>query len=150
MTLRRWSVRAPSACGWLKQLDRVAGWIIEQDLLPTRTGDHVVPEAHARPLQPGDFGIDVLDKQVNAIPPAWARLSAVGHGSSSRAGAAAEQQPQIPTLYVGERWPRVRQKGEPEMRRVEGHGGRDVVNHLAHVDRVGVLNHRVWPPGRMR
>src|SRR5437868_5241695 len=42
---------APSAsrCGWLKQLDRVAGRIVEQNLLPTGTGDHVVSEAHARP-----------------------------------------------------------------------------------------------------
>src|SRR5919201_6072590 len=128
MTLRRWSRRAPSACGWLKQLDRVAGWIVEQNLLPTRTGDHVVPEAHARPSQPGDFGIDVVDKQVNAIPPAWARLSAVGHGSSSRAGRAAEQQPQIAAFYVGERWRKVGQNSEPEMGRVKVHGGLDVVD----------------------
>ena len=66
---------APSRSGWLKQLDRVAGRIVEQDLLPTRTGDHVIPEAHARPSQPSDLSIDVVDEQVNAIPPAWARAA---------------------------------------------------------------------------
>ena len=86
---------------------------------------------------------------MNAIPTAGTRLPAVGHWSSSRAGVAAQQQSQIAAFQVGERWPLVGQKGEPEVRRIEVHGGRDVVNHVPHVNRVGVLNHLVWPPGVM-
>ena len=39
----------PSTCDCLKQLDRVAGRIVEQNLLSTGTGDHIVSEAHACP-----------------------------------------------------------------------------------------------------
>src|SRR6266536_3465821 len=42
------AVGAPSVSGWLEQLDRVTGQVVEQNLLPARTGDHVVPEVHAR------------------------------------------------------------------------------------------------------
>jgi hypothetical protein len=137
---------APSTWGWLKQFNRVAGWILEQDLLPARTGDYVISEAHPCPAQTRNFSIDVVDQEVYAIPAAWAGLPAIGHRSSSRAGAAAEQQPQIAASYVGERWPLVRQKGESEMCRIEGHGGRDVVDHVAHVDGVSVLHQLVSPP----
>src|ERR671932_18455 len=51
--------------------------------------------------------------------------------------------PQIAAFHVAERWPLVRQQGEPELGGIEVHGGRDVVNHVPHVDRVGVLNHAV-------
>src|SRR5262249_13235610 len=47
---------------------------------PPGAGDHVVPEAHALPSQPRDFGIEVVDEQVDAIPPARAGLPAVGMG----------------------------------------------------------------------
>src|SRR5438105_1481799 len=30
------------------------------------------------------------------------------------------------------------------MRSVEVHGGRDVLNHIAHVDCIGVIEHAVW------
>src|SRR5436189_742290 len=46
----------PSTRGWLKQLDRVAGRIVEHDLFPTRTSDHVAANGapydcpHAQPL----------------------------------------------------------------------------------------------------
>src|SRR6266511_6325038 len=97
----------PSTRGWLKQLDRVAGRIVERGLFASRTGDHVAAEAHAHPAQ-------------------------------------------IAAFHVGERWPKIGQNSEPEMRRVELHGDRDVVNPAPHVNCVGVLNHLVWPPGRVR
>jgi hypothetical protein len=132
-----------STRGWLKQLDWVAGRIVEHDLLPTRTGDHVAPESHARLAQPSDFRGDVIYQQVNAIPPAWARLPTVGHGTSRRARAAAEQQPQTAAFRVGEGWPKIGQNGEPEMRRIEMQRGRDVVNHVPHVNGVSVMNHLI-------
>jgi len=65
VTSRRLTLRQESSDNvrLAAQLDRVAGRIVEQNLLSTGTGDYIVSEAHARPVQPGDFGIDVIDSR---------------------------------------------------------------------------------------
>ncbi len=65
MTSHRLTLRQESSDNvrLVEQLDRVAGRIVEQNLLSTGTGDHIVSEAHARPAQPGDFGTDVIDSR---------------------------------------------------------------------------------------
>src|SRR4051812_4717479 len=53
--------------GRLKELDRVAGRILEQDLLAARSGHDVVAERHARGAQAFDLGSDVVDDEVDAV-----------------------------------------------------------------------------------
>ena len=63
-----------SASSWLEQLDRVAGRILQEDLLAAGSRDDVVAECHSGAAQTVDLGFDVVDEQMNAVPPARARL----------------------------------------------------------------------------
>src|SRR5437763_76209 len=60
--------RVRSLVGGLEQLDRVAGGVLEQDLLPAGTGHDVVAEVHARVAESLDLGSDVIDNEVDAVP----------------------------------------------------------------------------------
>src|SRR5215216_3995891 len=77
--------------GGLEELDRVAGGIVEQDLLAARAADDVVAEAQPRGSQPLDFAGEVLDDQVDAVTAAGLGCAPVRHRSSGRAGGAAQQ-----------------------------------------------------------
>src|SRR3954454_17696191 len=81
-----------SGSGGLEELDRVAGGVFEHDLLAAGSADDVVAELHAGGAQPLDFGGDVLDDEVNAVPTAGLGCAAVGHRAPGRALRAAEQQ----------------------------------------------------------
>jgi pimeloyl-ACP methyl ester carboxylesterase len=78
-------LRAGLSVRRLEQLDRVAGRVIEQDLLAARSGDDVVAEGEPGGAQPLDLGFDVVDDEVNAVPATGAGLTAVRHRSPSRA-----------------------------------------------------------------
>src|SRR6185437_16086079 len=84
---------APSTDGGrLKELDDVARRIQEQNLLAAGPGDDVVAERRARRAQAGDFGVEVVDDQVNAVPAAGSRPGAVRHRPPRGAVRSAEQQ----------------------------------------------------------
>src|SRR2546423_1472178 len=75
----------------LKQLDRVPGRVVEHNLLPTRSADHLAAEADAATAKPPNPSFDVVPKQGNGIPPARTRLPPIRHGAPRRAGASTEQ-----------------------------------------------------------
>jgi hypothetical protein len=50
----------------LKQLDRVASGVLEQDLLAARPADDVVAERQSGGTQPLDLGPDIFDDEVDA------------------------------------------------------------------------------------
>src|SRR5918996_1614056 len=118
----------------LEELDRVAGGIFEQDLLPSRAGDDVVAEVHPFGSETLDLGRDVVHHELESVPAARLRLAAVRHGPPGRAGRAAEQQSQVAPEDVSEGRYRVGAEGEAEALRVEVHGGIDIVDHVADVD----------------
>src|SRR5262245_19096998 len=88
--------------GELEELDDVAGGVQEQDLLATGSLDDVVAEPCPGVAEAGDFGIDVVDDQVDAVPAAGTRLDAIRHRPPRGAGRSAEQQPQVASGVVGE------------------------------------------------
>src|SRR5262245_15479813 len=104
----------------LEELDDVAGGVLEQDLLAAGSLQDVVAEPGARVAQARDFGVDVVDDQVDAVPAAGARLGAVRHRPSRGAGRSAEQQPQVSACDVGEGGHEAGQDFEAEELRVEG------------------------------
>jgi hypothetical protein len=58
------------ARGGLEELDRIAGWVVEQDLLTTGAPDDVIAELQSGGAQPLDLGDDVTTTQVTASPKA--------------------------------------------------------------------------------
>ncbi len=70
---------------WLEEFDRVTGEIFQQDLASTWAFDDVVPEGQAGGSEPGHFGIDVGDQEVDPVPPAWPGNTPVRHWTAGRA-----------------------------------------------------------------
>jgi hypothetical protein len=64
----------------LEQLDHVAGWILEQDLLPAGPGHDVVAERGARIAQVCDVSVDIVDDEMDSIPAAGAGFRPSGIG----------------------------------------------------------------------
>src|SRR5688572_13259000 len=67
---------APSRCGrsgcvgaggGLEQLDQVAVGVGEQRLAPAGAGDQVAAEGEARAAKPGEFGVEVVDDELDAV-----------------------------------------------------------------------------------
>ena len=98
----RRALTAGARRGGLEQFDRVAGRVLEQDLLAARAGDDVVAERQPGGAQPLDLGGDVVDDQMDAVPAARPGRPAVGHRPAGRAGRTAQQQPQLAADDVGE------------------------------------------------
>src|SRR5918995_3733757 len=87
--LRSPALRRRNRSGGLEQLDRVAGWVVEQDLLSAPAADDLVAKARPRTAQGLDFGGQVLDLELNAVPAARLGPAPVGHrlgGSSPTRG----------------------------------------------------------------
>jgi hypothetical protein len=51
----------------LEQLDQVPGRVGEQDLSSSGAGDHVAAEGQACVTEPVDFGIEVLENEVDPV-----------------------------------------------------------------------------------
>src|SRR6266540_318235 len=130
---------------WLKELDGIAGWIVEQDLRAPGSFHDVVAEPEPGGPEPVDLGGEVVDYEVDPVPAAGSGLAAVGHRSPGRACRSAEQQPQVTSGDIGEGRRRAGQEGEAEMGRVEGDGFGDVVHHVSDIDR----GHGCLPPVRI-
>jgi hypothetical protein len=82
-----------SAARRLKQLDEIAGGILQQDLRSARAAHDIVAELDAGGAQPRDLGRNIIDDEMNAVPSAGTGASAIGHRSSGRAFRPAEQEP---------------------------------------------------------
>src|SRR3954451_20474312 len=141
-----------SAAGGLEELDRIACGVVYEDLLPAGAGDDVVAEAEPRLAEPRDLALDVVDDQVDPVPAAWLRDTAVGHGAAGGARRPAQQQPQRPAHDVGERRRVARAQLKPEVLRVEADGALDVVDEVA--DAHELVRHGLppasgssWPEG---
>ena len=87
-----------------------------------------------RGSQPFDFGVDVVDDEVDAVPAARLGFAAVGHRPSGRARRPAQQQTQVAAGDVGERRGGAGAQLEAEVGGVEVDGALDVVDHVADVD----------------
>jgi len=81
----------------------------------------------------------IVDEQMDSVPAAGLRLPSVRHRTRGRARRPAEEQPEVSALDVCECRRLIRQKLEAEVRRVEGDGRLDVVDHVPDVD--GVAGH---------
>src|SRR5262245_3134029 len=127
--------------GELEELDEVAGGVQEQDLLAAGSLDDVVAEPCTGVAEAGDFGIDVVDDEVDAVPAAGARLDAIRHRPPRGAGRSTQQQPQVAAGDVGESGKKARQDFEAEELRVEGDRGFHVVDHVADVHHVTGVGH---------
>src|SRR5262249_57171552 len=95
------AARVRSAAGRLKQLDEIAGGVLQQDLRSARPAHDVVAELDAGGAQPGDLGRNIIHDEMNAVPPAGTGAIAIWHRPSRRALRPAEQEPQRPQRDVG-------------------------------------------------
>ena len=73
-----------SDSGGLEELDRIAGGILDEDLLSARAGDDVVSEGRPRPAQLVGHRFDVLDLDHEPVPTAGLGLPSVRHRSGGR------------------------------------------------------------------
>src|SRR6266567_3097361 len=90
--------------GRLEELDRVAGRVLDQDLLPADAGDDVVTEPDAVVAQPGHGGSQVADLDHEPVPAPGLRQRAVRHGLAAAWPAArdADRQAQVTEGQHGE------------------------------------------------
>jgi len=76
--------------GVLEQLDQVPGRVSNQDLAPSGACDHLAAKRLAGVAEPLDFGIEVLQDEMDTVA---ARFGAVARrGAGAGAGGAGEQQ----------------------------------------------------------
>lgn len=132
-------VVAAKALARLEELDRIPGWIVDEDLLAAGSGDNLVAERQPRGTEPFYLGGNVVDEQVDAVPPARFRLTSVRHRPGGGALRPAEEQAQIPSQNIGEGRRLVRLQREAEMTRVEGDRSVDVVDDVTDID--GLIVH---------
>jgi hypothetical protein len=78
------SKRQRSGAGGLEELDRVAGRVVDQDLLTAGAADDFVAKREASGTQPLDLGSDVVDLQVDSIPAAPRATAAACRGRCRR------------------------------------------------------------------
>src|SRR5215203_432752 len=68
-----------SSLGGLEELDRVAGGIVERNLLAAGATDDVVAKREPGRAQALDLARDIVDDEVDAVPATRPGLAAVGH-----------------------------------------------------------------------
>src|SRR5258708_4452034 len=119
--------------GRLEQLDRVAGGVVEQDLLAAPADDDVVAEAGAGLAQGRDHGFEVGDFDREPIPAAWLRHPAVGHGLAAARPAAglAQDQAQIAPRQHGEGGRRMHDFREAKLLAIEDDRRIDIADEVA-------------------
>src|SRR5262245_15269388 len=71
----------------LEHLDRIAKWVLEQDLPNTHAAGLVIAEVDARPAQGLDRRVEVGDLDQDAVPAAGRGQRAVGQRVPARMGA---------------------------------------------------------------
>jgi hypothetical protein len=70
----------------LKQLNRIAGRILDKDLLAAVAGHNLVAEPPSRALQFLDSGFQVFDFDLYSVPTTRRGKLTIGHGLSGPAG----------------------------------------------------------------
>jgi hypothetical protein len=119
--------------GGLEQLNRVTGWILQQDLLAAIADHDLVAEASSRGFEPRNGCRQVLDLDADPVPAAWGGELAVGHGLSGSASAwSVEQQPKRPTRDVRKPGRGLQIELKSEETGVKGDGRIDVGHDVAH------------------
>src|ERR1700726_2385245 len=83
--------------GRLEKFDRIAGGVLDQDLLAADTGDDVVAEMCALRAEPAGQFLEVGDLEAEPVPAPWHGERAVGHRLAAPGSAArcAEHEPEI-------------------------------------------------------
>src|SRR4051794_16624773 len=141
--------------GRLKKLDRIAGRVIQHDLLTARTAHDIAAEVHTSSTQPCHLGLDIFHNQMEPVPASWSGLAAVRHRTPRRTGRSGQQQPQVAACDVCERGGSAKSHGKTEIACIEGDSGFHVVHHVPHAHQVRqVVGHvnspllwtrSVWP-----
>ena len=126
-----------SLAGGLKQLDRIAGWILKQDLPATGTIDNVVAKTSARFTQRVDRTGEVRRVKNDPIPAARLGMAAVGHRLRGPASAfrRAQYELQVVARQYGKTGSGLLIEAEVELSRIELHGYIDIIDHVAHARR---------------
>src|SRR5262245_8206830 len=95
VSLLRSPARARRLSARLEQLDRIAGGVVDDDLLSSGTLEDVAAEVDLRVPQPLDLGRQVLDVDDDAIPAARLGLPPVTHGLRGATRAVRRAQDQL-------------------------------------------------------
>jgi hypothetical protein len=124
---------AVSVARRLKQLNKVAAGVYQQDLGATWSCHHVIAESHAVGPQARDLRWEVVNDQVNAIPSARSRAFAVRHRAPRRTRRSADQKPKRAKRNVCECRSPIVEQGEAQMLRVPRNGRIYVVDQVSNI-----------------
>jgi hypothetical protein len=109
----------------LEQLDRVAGRIFDQDLVAALALHKLPPERHTRLLEIIDYRVQVIHRELEAIPPAGSGFATGPPGTTGTRRV--EQQKQTVAGQPGKARYRMHVNVESQAVAVELDGGVDVV-----------------------
>src|SRR5213593_101283 len=140
--------RVPSMRCRLKKLYRIPEWIIEDDLLCSYAGDHLIAKLEPRRAKPLDFFGKIGHGYLDAIPPTGNSLTAIGHGPAARTSRTAEKQAQGAARNRGKGRQSFGFNSKTEMTRVETDCNTHVIDHVAHS--CPGLIHSVISPARTK
>src|SRR5262249_6402557 len=129
------SALTQSAAARLKELDEIAGRVLQQDLRSARPGHDVVAELDAGGAQPRDLRRNIVDNEVNAVPATGTRPLAIGHRSPGRTFRPTQQEPQRTQRDIGESRRGVGEEHEAKVFGVPRNRGVHVVDHVTDIDR---------------
>src|SRR5262245_54027064 len=117
-----------------KEFDGIAGRIVDEDLLAAHPGDDLVSEVDSRLAQRLDFARQVVDLELDAIPPTWLGLATIGHGLGGSSGAAgrAQQEAEVAACHDRETRGGPERHAEAEPLGVEGNGRIHVMDDVPH------------------
>ncbi|MEX2273101.1 MAG: hypothetical protein WD690_16640 [Vicinamibacterales bacterium] len=122
----------------LKQLDRIAVWILDLDLFAARTRLDVIPKTDVGSLQGLDERWKMVDPKHDTIPSAGFLLVAIRHRPRSRCSWTAEQDPGVAERDAGKCGKLLVFEREAKMCRVERDRASDVLDLIP--DAVHALN----------
>jgi|tagenome__1003787_1003787.scaffolds.fasta_scaffold20941286_3 hypothetical protein len=148
----------------LEQLDRVPGWVLDDDLLPSHAGDDLVAEANPRRAQRLHGPLEVRELEGGPLSAARTGWRAIRHRlpAATTSTRCAQCQTEVAAEQQGERGCRVHLFVEPEVPAVEVDGRVDIIDdvtdcHRGHnrlparrIARVALLHtlvHRAGRPG---
>src|SRR6266496_355380 len=115
-----------SAVG-LEQLNRVAGRVLDQNLLAAIASDDLVPEMSAPLPECGDGGTEILNLDLDPVPTPGRRYVAVRHGlAGATSPGPVQQQRQIAPNQPGEPRRRMDVDAKAQHLGVEGNGRVDI------------------------
>src|SRR6266550_6049790 len=87
--------------GRLEQLDRIARWIFQENLLAARPSHDIVPKLQTSSAQLFSFRGEVFDDEFDAVPSAWSWSGPVGHRTPGGARWATQEQTKLAPDHIG-------------------------------------------------